>query len=96
MKAATLGDQCHSPIITLRTTSIPMTNNSTQIRTREPNLKLLLWRGMSAGVVWIDARLTVGGTVDILAAEEGARDVSRTVVVVVVVVTAKEDEILED
>lgn len=51
----------------------PMTMSSSQMSTREPNLRapLLCW-GMSAGLVRMVALFTVGGTTDTLAAGEAA------------------------
>lgn len=48
-----------------------MTSRRAQIRTRDPNLMapLFCW-GISAGLVCMDALLTVGGTMDTLAAGE--------------------------
>jgi len=62
-----------SPITTLRKTSTPIAASSIQMRTRDTSLEFLLWRGISAGIVRIDACLTVGGTVEMLAAEEGVK-----------------------
>ena len=50
-----------------------MTKSKSQIRSREPNLIApLLLRGISAGFVWMVALLTVGGTMDTLAADDVA------------------------
>ena len=53
-------------------TNTLMANSSIHIRMRDPNLAPLFRWGISAGLVCMEALLTVGGTMDTLAAWEAA------------------------